>query len=314
MQCLLEQAGSSPVLLPTWTVQSLRREWYDSTLQRTPRVAADLPRARPARAINTFYFNAAVVRDDQTLELSLSSADATSVQTLVVPAEIFTLPAGVQELALNAGGTVGRLAQVAIQLTSTGDWAWLAFTTPTAPVPLPDPRLAALGIDPNIGKQLVGWDGNVVKLARVHKAADGTLEARRRAFTQAAPQLEALLDQLHNYALIGIEGTDQNASLAAMEQDLKRSFTTLIFDRLASTCLTDPRRQLLQTYAPFTSIDCPGEGCCGKAIPAGDPETCPVSVLACPECKLVLGCISEFRGRSGKSGVTAHFHAHQWAN
>ena len=27
-----------------------------------------------------------------------------------------------------------------------------------------------------------------------------------------------------------------------------------------------------------------------------------------------LGCISEFRGRSGKSGVTAHFHAHQWAN
>ena len=26
------------------------------------------------------------------------------------------------------------------------------------------------------------------------------------------------------------------------------------------------------------------------------------------------GCISEFRGRSGKSGVTTHFHAHQWAN
>ncbi len=26
------------------------------------------------------------------------------------------------------------------------------------------------------------------------------------------------------------------------------------------------------------------------------------------------GCISEFRGRSGESGVTAHFHAHQWAN
>lgn len=288
VQRLLEQAEPQPTPLPARTAQSLRREFYDSTLRGPARVASDLPRARPAGIINTFAFHCAVARDDLTLALGLGLADSAVTQTLPVAAEIFTLPPAVQAMAFGSDGAAGRLAQVAVELTNTGDWAWLLFTSPVAPVLLPVPSRAALGIDLNIHTQLVGWDGAAVDLTKVIKASGGSIEERRRAFDRAVPQIEALLDQLHEYALVGIEGTGQTASMSRMTQDLSRGFLPVVLDRLASTGLRDARRQLLQTYAPYSSINCPETDCSGRGVPAGEAATWAPSILRCPDCGLKL--------------------------
>lgn len=259
------------------------------TLTGPPRVAGDLPQARPASAINSYFFSDTVAGDDQTLTLTLGSANALEMRPLSLAAEIFTLPQAAQDLISTSGREGGRPAEVILQVTSTGTWAWLALKSPTAPAPLSVPTRGALGLDPNICTQLVGWDGTRVPvLPKLRKAVDGTLEARYRVFKQVAPQVDDLVNQLLDYAAVGIEGTGLTAPMDRMCQDLQRSFLLVVLDRLASAGLGDGQRQLLQTFAPFSSINCPEPDCSGRALLARNPGTWSLNTLTCAVCGLTL--------------------------
>ena len=279
VQRLLAQTDADPLPMPVGTAQGLRRVWYDSACGTGVKVAGDFPQAKPAGRIGDFYFG--MVRPGtQALHLGLHVPGQSGVFTWELAAELFALPAAIQDV-LHRGGA--RLSEVVIQCTSTGTWAWLMLLGQGLPAAPPLPDKVTLGLDPNVRNLFVGWDGTEVPhLTCIPKASDGSLARRQEAFARGADQIETLTGELLRYATVGIEGTGRTAYMGRMEADLQRSFLTVVLDRVASTALAHGHRRLLQTAAPYTSRTCPRPGCGRKLASTSAP------ILTCPACELRL--------------------------